>query len=65
MNNSSDHDENKWGNTYGLSPQFLESLGINSPLTNRVFVANVSTLELLYLVHKTCVKVYYFKFHTL
>lgn len=36
------NDDNKWGNTYGLSPQFLESLGINSPLTNRIFVANVS-----------------------
>ncbi|XP_023243493.1 heterogeneous nuclear ribonucleoprotein M-like isoform X6 [Centruroides sculpturatus] len=28
-------------NTYGLSPHFLESLGINGPLTNRVFVANL------------------------
>lgn len=35
--------ENKWGNTYGLSPHFLESLRIDSPLCNRVFVANVST----------------------
>lgn len=35
--------EYKWGNTYGLSPQFLESLNINRPLVNRVFVANVST----------------------
>lgn len=33
----------KWGNTYGLSPQFLDSLNINRPLVNRVFVANVST----------------------
>lgn len=32
----------KWGNTYGLSPQFLESLFISSPLVTRVFVANVS-----------------------
>jgi hypothetical protein len=32
----------KWGNTYGLSPQFLESLWINGPLVTRVFVANVS-----------------------
>lgn len=32
----------KWGNTYGLSVQFLESLGITPPLCNRVFVANVS-----------------------
>lgn len=37
QNNSS-----KFGNTYGLSPQFLESLGINCPLINKVFVANVS-----------------------
>lgn len=35
-------DDGKWGNTYGLSPQFLESLHIDAPLTNRVFVANVS-----------------------
>ncbi|XP_065215578.1 heterogeneous nuclear ribonucleoprotein M isoform X3 [Planococcus citri] len=32
---------NKWGNTYGLSPQFLESLNINGPLINKVFVANL------------------------
>ena len=37
--------QNKWGNTYGLSPQFLESLWINGPLVTRVFVANVSTLS--------------------
>ncbi|CAH2002052.1 unnamed protein product [Acanthoscelides obtectus] len=35
-------DEGKYGNTYGLSPQFLESLHIDCPLSNRVFVANVS-----------------------
>ena len=35
---------NKWGNTYGLSPQFLESLSISSPLVSRVFVANVSVI---------------------
>lgn len=29
-------------NTYGLSPTFLESLRIDLPLSNRVFVANVS-----------------------
>ncbi|XP_066141006.1 myelin expression factor 2 isoform X1 [Euwallacea fornicatus] len=34
-------DESKWGNTYGLSPQFLESLHIDAPLSNRVFVANL------------------------
>ncbi|XP_015907141.1 myelin expression factor 2 [Parasteatoda tepidariorum] len=28
-------------NTYGLSPQFLDALGISGPLTNRVFVANL------------------------
>ncbi|XP_076336782.1 heterogeneous nuclear ribonucleoprotein rumpelstiltskin [Tachypleus tridentatus] len=28
-------------NTYGLSPQFLESLGIQGPLTCKVFVANL------------------------
>ncbi|KAK5650527.1 hypothetical protein RI129_001556 [Pyrocoelia pectoralis] len=33
--------DSKWGNTYGLSPPFLESLGINVPLINRVFVANL------------------------
>lgn len=31
----------KWGHTYGLSPQFLESLNIDPPLTNKVFVANL------------------------
>lgn len=34
-----------YGNTYGLSTHFLESLGIDMPLHTRVFVANVS-LEL-------------------
>lgn len=34
--------DSKFGNTYGLSTQFLESLGINGPLVTRVFVANVS-----------------------
>lgn len=33
--------DTKWGNTYGLSPQFLESLHIDAPLSNRVFVANL------------------------
>lgn len=28
-------------NTYGLSPQFLESLGVSGPLNNRIFVANL------------------------
>lgn len=32
----------KWGNTYGLSVQFLESLNISPPLVPRCFVANVS-----------------------
>ncbi|GLH14167.1 Serine-arginine protein 55 [Gryllus bimaculatus] len=31
----------KWGNTYGLSPQFLESLCITGPLGTKVFVANL------------------------
>jgi len=30
-----------FGNTYGLSTQFLESLGIDMPLHTRVFVANL------------------------
>lgn len=33
---------NKFGNTYGLSTVFLESLGITGTLVNKVFVANVS-----------------------
>ncbi|XP_046408467.1 heterogeneous nuclear ribonucleoprotein M-like [Ischnura elegans] len=33
--------QNKCGNTYGLSPQFLECLGINGPLVSRLFVANL------------------------
>lgn len=45
QNNRSLDDSTKWGNTYGLSPQFLESLGINVPLMNRVFIANVSKFE--------------------
>lgn len=32
---------NKFGNTYGLSTVFLESLGISGPLVNKVFVANL------------------------
>lgn len=39
-------DDGKWNNTYGLSPQFLESLHIDAPLSNKVFVANVSTHSL-------------------
>ncbi|CAG9769210.1 unnamed protein product [Ceutorhynchus assimilis] len=31
----------KWDNTYGLSAQFLESLHIDPPLCNKVFVANL------------------------
>ncbi|XP_050548645.1 myelin expression factor 2 [Daktulosphaira vitifoliae] len=31
----------QWENTYGLSPQFLESLNIRGPLINRIFVANL------------------------
>lgn len=35
----------RWRDTYGLSPQFLESLGITGALCPRVFIANVSTQE--------------------
>lgn len=35
-------DDFQWDNTYGLSPQFLESLNIRGPLINRIFVANVT-----------------------
>ncbi|XP_046450290.1 myelin expression factor 2-like isoform X2 [Daphnia pulex] len=31
----------RWSNTYGLSPQFLDSLGIPGPLIDRIFVANL------------------------
>ncbi|KAK4028165.1 myelin expression factor 2 [Daphnia magna] len=31
----------RWSNTYGLSPQFLDSLGISGPLFDRIFVANL------------------------
>lgn len=34
-----------WGETYGLSPSFLEGLGIAPPLVCRVFVANVSRIK--------------------
>lgn len=44
MNSSNrNNSDSKWGYTYGLSPQFLESLNIHQPLTTRVFVANVSS----------------------
>ena len=32
----------QWSNTYGLSPQFLDTLAISGPLVNRIFIANVS-----------------------
>lgn len=35
----------KFGNTFGLSTVFLESLGISGNLVNKVFVANVSTVS--------------------
>lgn len=44
------NDESKWGNTYGLSPQFLESLKIDPPLNNKVFVANVSILDIVVVI---------------
>lgn len=44
INRSGPDGDAKLGPTWGLSPQFLESLGINRPLVNRVFVANVSNL---------------------
>lgn len=34
--------EQKYANTFGLNVSFLDSLGIEGPLVNRVFVANVS-----------------------
>lgn len=40
-----------WGETYGLSPNFLEGLGIAPPLVCRVFVANVSC-DILYFDYK-------------
>lgn len=38
---SSSSNASKFGNTYGLSIQFLESLNITGPLVPRVFVANL------------------------
>lgn len=38
-------DDFQWDNTYGLSPQFLESLNIRGPLINRIFVANVKLFK--------------------
>jgi len=40
MGNSSDP-SSKYGNTYGLNVQFLESLGIDGPIVSRIFVANL------------------------
>lgn len=48
--NMPDPNDTKWGPTWGLSPQFLESLGINRPLVNRVFVANVSRTSVICLI---------------
>lgn len=39
--NSMQQTQVNYGNTFGLSVQFLESLGVNGPLVNRVFVANL------------------------
>lgn len=39
--NSMQQSNVNYGNTYGLSVSFLESLGVNGPLVNRVFVANL------------------------
>lgn len=44
--NASSTGDNKFGNTYGLSTQFLETLGINGSLSTRVFVANVCYFDL-------------------
>lgn len=38
---SGNNNSKNWGNTYGLSPQFLESLWIQGPLVSKVFVANL------------------------
>lgn len=40
LGNSSDP-SSKYGNTYGLNVQFLESLGIDGPIVSRIFVANL------------------------
>lgn len=34
--------KNKWSDTYGLKPSYLEKLGIKGPIGNKVFVAKVS-----------------------
>lgn len=34
-------------NTYGLSASFLNNLGIQPPLHNKIFIANVSILSLV------------------
>lgn len=38
---NNDYDNGNY-NTYGLSPSFLEGLGVQGPLHTKVFVANVS-----------------------
>jgi len=40
LGNSSDQ-SSKYGNTYGLNVQFLESLGIDGPIVSKIFVANL------------------------
>lgn len=47
MNNNDPH-----FNTYGLSTKFLEGLGIQGPLHTKVFVANVSMIETIFLYKK-------------
>uniref|UniRef100_A0A0A9ZEP9 Myelin expression factor 2 n=1 Tax=Lygus hesperus TaxID=30085 RepID=A0A0A9ZEP9_LYGHE len=41
VSGSNSGSSNKWGNTYGLSTQFLESLNITPPLLPKCFVANL------------------------
>lgn len=45
-NNGSGGDFDNPYNTFGLSTSFLEGLGIQGPLYNKIFVANVSILSL-------------------
>lgn len=41
----------KYGNTYGLSQQFLESLGIDGALIPKVFISNVRLIIALNIVN--------------
>ena len=48
------HPPMEWGNTYGLSIDFLQSLGIEpGPLKTKLFIVNVSLTLHIYHINNT------------